>query len=260
MPTTALDLDSPQSWPEELLDYLERHHDFPLRWETNRSQPYDPMSETAIEGLSRGLQPYEILGWHCTRLTCAEAAEIQCNGMQLPNAEMLERRIDTLVKTGCITPDIARRLKSENQADAKNRAGMVWFCFFPPGDAGESGIERFFRHWGGEALYWGHEDDPVISPAISCIGTPRIVKAVVPIALLPENSGKLARYIYSRYLEGHGVRTYMQVGYEHYIVNPLPAENVRRIISFPEPDFCSLTGCCDWRNPIRNNQPDTNCT
>ena len=154
MSRTVLDLNCPRSWPKELLAYLDDHHDVFLQWERARAQPLNfdnvldsfiPWEdeqvqssvqeyEQACRGLGRVLQPYAILGWHCTRLTCAEAAEIQCNGMQLPNAEMLTRRIDTLVKTGCITPDIARRLKSENQADAKNRAGMIWFCFFPSGE------------------------------------------------------------------------------------------------------------------------------
>ena len=205
------------------------------------------------------LQPYEILGWHCTRLTDPEADEIRSNGMQLPNAEMLSRRIDTLLQIGCIKSNIARRLKSQNKADRRNRAGLVWFCFFPPRNAGEGGIERFFRHWGGEALYVCHEDDPVTSSALSSIGMPRLVEADVPIALL-ESPTRVVQNIYRRYLISRGDLIVAVDDFTDYIVHPLPAENVRRIISFPAPDFCSLTRCSDWDNPIPNNQPDTNCT
>ena len=169
--------------------------------------------DEAICGLRHALQPYEILGWHCTRLTEVEADEIRRNGMQLPNAEMLARRIDALVKTDEITPDIAGRLKSENQSDETGRAGKIWFCFYPPRNAGEGGIERFFRHWGGEALYVCHENDPLTSAAISCIGTPRIVEAHVPIASL-QKYGSLDCSIYRRYLFSRGSRIPQPSDYE----------------------------------------------
>ena len=175
--------------------------------------------------------------------------EILCNGMHLPNAEMLGHRIDDLVRRGLVAPHIARRLKSENQADKSYRAGRIWFCFFPPRNADEDGINRFFRHWGGEALYVCHESDPLTSPAIHGIGTPCIVEADVPISLFQEH-GYLEKSIYCRYLLARGYQTTKPTDYEDYIVHPIPAENVRRVISFPDPDFYSLTGCSKWRSPI----------
>ena len=130
---TLLDLDCPSSWPTELLGYLNEHHDLFLRWETKQGPVVSGQDhDEAICGLRHALQPYEILGWHCTRLTDVEADEIRRNGMQLPNAEMLGRRIDPLVKTDEMTPDTAGRLKSENQSDETGRAGKIWFCFYPP--------------------------------------------------------------------------------------------------------------------------------
>ena len=278
MSRTVLDLDSPQSWPKELLAHLDKHHEFFLQWENDQAQPFDfdklidsfiPSEDhqgqsssqeydQVCRGLRRVLQPYDILGWHCTRLTDFEAAEIQSNGVQLPNARMLARRIDALSNRNCINRNIARHFKCKNQADHNNRAGRVWFCFFPPWKQGEHGIGKFFRYWGGEALYRCHEDDLVTSSALSSIGTARIVEADVPIALLRE-FGYLEPNIYRRYLISRGACNLPLCDYEDCIVHPLPAENVRCIISFPEPDFCSLTHCSDWDNPIPNNQPDTNC-
>ena len=86
------------------------------------------------------MQAYEILGWHCTRLTDAEVDEILHSGMQLPNAAMLARRIDALEGTDVIASDVARRLKSENQAAKGNRAGMVWFCFSLQGTSMSMGL------------------------------------------------------------------------------------------------------------------------
>ena len=166
--------------------------------------------------------------------------------MQLPDAEMLASRIDALVKTSLITPDIARRLKSKNRAS--EQSGAVYFCFFPPRNDDEDGIGRFFRHWGGEALYVCHEDDPITSPASSCVGTPCIVEADVPISLL-RMEGNLEPSIYRRYLASCGAPI-KYCDYEDRIEHPLPAKSVRRVIAFPDPDFYSLTGCSEWRRPI----------
>lgn len=123
MLTGLLELDRPKAWPPELRAYLCEHYSSFLEWETrhNNRSAYD----NDLQGLMDALQPHVILGWHCTRLTDLEADDILRSGMQIPDAAMLARRIDDLVGYNEITPDIACRLKSKNQADEKNRAGMV---------------------------------------------------------------------------------------------------------------------------------------
>jgi hypothetical protein len=249
MSLTLLELDRPAAWPGELRAYLDTHHDLFLGWETGQSRPAASTYDRAIYGLIDALQPYAITGWHCSRLTDAEVGEILRNGMQLPDAEMLARRIDALLEAGQITYDIARRLKAENQADEPNRAGMVWFCFFPPRIAGEAGIERFFRYWGGEALYNSHEEDSITSSAISCIGTPSLVEADVPIASL-EKHGGLAFKVVRRFLISRGYLTRDPIDHEDRIKQPLRPEAIRRVTQFPDPEFCSLTGCPTWRVPL----------
>lgn len=107
---------------------------------------------------------------------------------------------------------------------AESCAGMVWLCFFHPRLAGESGIERFFRHWGGEVLYNSHERDSITLPAIRIIGTPCVVEANIPIASLGKHAG-LSFKIVRRFLKSRGFRTRELV--------------IRRIVCFPEPDFWS---------------------
>ena len=48
----------------------------------------------------------------------------------------------------------------------------------------------------------------------------------------------------------HGYCTMESTYYEDYIVHPLPAEHVRRVISFPDPDFYSLTNCDEWKKYV----------
>lgn len=242
-----LNLKKPASWPTDLRSYLESRHDLFLGWERGGVAAH--LYDQAIYGLIDALQPYAVTGWHCSRLTDAEVRHILREGMQLPNATMLNRRIDALVASGDLEPDIALRLKEKNQGADKNRAGMIWFCFFHPRLAGESGIERFFRHWGGEALYNSHEHDPITSSAIRVVGTPCVVEADIPIASLGKHAD-LAFEIVRRFLKSLGFRTGEPVDHEDRIRQPLPAANIRRIVSFPDSGFCSLTGCAEWRHPL----------
>jgi len=162
---------------------------------------------------------------------------------------MLDFRLDALLQSGLLTDTLVGKLKARNQADDEHRAGMIWFCLYPPRFAGEGGIERFFRHWGGEALYNSHEDDPVTGAAISSIGQPCLVEALIPIANMGSRIGftfKIARH----YLISRGFRTREPLDHDAWSRLALPAANIRRIIKYPEPDFISLTGCADWKTSV----------
>src|SRR5665213_3526379 len=124
---TVIDLEAPDSWPGDLRTYLSKHHALFLDWATGATHVPASAYDRAIYGLRDVLQQYAITGWHCTRLTPAEMATIAADGMQLPDAAMLSRRIDALQGAGLVTDAIAERLKADNLADARSRAGMVWF-------------------------------------------------------------------------------------------------------------------------------------
>jgi hypothetical protein len=163
----SIDQNNVEAWPAELLAVLEREQAVFLDWDLHDAHRYSGQrfscAASAVEDI---LKRYSLRGWHCSRLTTVEIQRIQREGMRLPDAEMLHRRIDEEVATGTLLTPIASELKARNQAGDPYRAGRLWFCFYPPREAGESGIERFFRHWGGEALYNSHEDDPVTSAAL----------------------------------------------------------------------------------------------
>jgi hypothetical protein len=101
--------------------------------------------------------------------------------MQPPNADLLRHRIQALYDGGLNQSPDRRPVAKENLAGDANRAGKIWFCFFPPRLGGQSGIERFFRHWGGEALYVYHERDDETGAVLRSIGTPCIIEADVSI-------------------------------------------------------------------------------
>ncbi len=242
-----LDLENLAAWPDELQAYLDRHYDLLLGWEAGKVSGLD--YDRVICGLQYALEPYGVVGWHCTRLTELECAKILSSGMQLPDRSILCHRLDTLLRSGLLTKALTERLKAENQADDEHRAGMIWFCLYPPYLAGKGGIERFFRSWGGEALYNSHEDDPETGVTISDIGRPCLVEASVPIASMGSSISftfKIAR----RYLISRGFETREPLDHDAWSKLVLPAANIRRIIKYPEPDFLSLTGCATWKTPL----------
>ncbi len=260
---------SESTWPQHLIDFLDKHFDVLMGYEQHDAKvmqdylhpdnklpmafmPANPFAEEyesitlEIENL---LQSETLLGWHCTRLTEYEVEKIQQEGMLLPSLELLKNRISCLQNKGLISTQIANRLKSENRADEEIRRGMLWFCFFPPSSAYQSGIERFFRYWGGEALYRCHEDDPQTGEALMSIGQPYLIEAAVPISSLALNffGQKVAR----QYLINRGFQATEPTEHEDRAFSPIAAENIVRCIVHGDPDFSELTGCDSWSPPLQ---------
>lgn len=258
MTHVLLPLDQPEAWPDPLASLLSGLHGLFLDWQIAPGKVNVKDYDRAILAVADAVRPYSITGWHCTRITDVEIAQIVRSGMQLPDGAMLRRRIDALVASGQLPADVGDRLAAHNQADESNRAGRLWFCFFPPRQAGEHGIGRFFRHWGGEALYNSHEGDPVTSPILRAIGTPCLIEADVPVASLAPGAG-LAMKLVRIYLICRGYKTDEPVEHEDRGVQPIAADCVRRVIRYPDRDFIELTGCATWRRPpvtgLRNAVP-----
>lgn len=249
-----IDLTDANAWSGFAVDHFKQHGETYRAW--HRGSCGHHTFDRAIGALTDRLKQFSLRGWHCTRLTEAEIGEIEADGMCLPNSAMLERRINRLLATGHLNEEVAALLRAQNSADDPYRAGMLWFCFFPPGRAGEGGIGRFFRHWGGEALYVHHEDNPVSSSALRGIGIPCVVEAEVPVSALKSPIG-LALRIYEQMLRQSGHRTQSLIEHEGAISVPLSAADVRRVIRYPHEDFRELTQCDNWREPICLPAPKT---
>jgi hypothetical protein len=245
-----IDIQDGNTWPSELLTYLQEH-----RETFHSKEVYDPIKfnpyayDSAIYGLRNVLNNYHLYGYHCTRLTEQEIRLIQQEGMSLPNKDVLNKRIDKLVGDGLLADDIASLLKSDNQADEDYRENRLWFCFFSPYEAHEWGIRRFFNSWGGEALYNSHEDNPVSAPILNKIGIPCIIEANVPISNLSKHTFldiKVAR----QYLKNIGIKLTEPTDHEDAALTPLPANHIIKISRYPEQRFLELTKCHDWEEPL----------
>ncbi len=243
-------MDNETTWPSDVLEYIEHHHDLFQAWELIKCGVRNltvnvPQYDVAIYGLRDILKKYSLHGYHCTRLIESEAQCIMSNGLQLPNERLLHDRIRQIEQSGVIDPKIADRLRKEKQATEIYRTDMIWFCFYPPRLAGQRGIERFFRNWGGEALYNSHEDDALTGPVLKGLGTPCLFEVKVPIVDLAIPSW-LEDKIIRRFLMKRGLETNECVDHDGRATRPIMAQNIIRLIQFPNPDFVKLTGCDTW--------------
>ena len=139
--TNVMQLDDANTWPANIKTYLNDNHDLFYSWEKDSNENLVSWQEYdgAILGLRDILKKteYVLPGYHCTRLTEEEIEHILTTGMQLPDEDMLNRRIDRVVNSGIVDIDIGMYLKGKNQSGDSNRACKIWFCFFPPYIAGQ---------------------------------------------------------------------------------------------------------------------------
>ncbi len=262
-------LELEQTWPKELLAFLDGKYEMLMKHAQHEEKvnkqylapennlpmalmplnPFLKQKEQAASSVLDLLQSSTLRGWHCTRLTQPEVEHITQNGMQLPNLEMLENRIYQLQADGIISDTIAMRLKTENHANDQSRKDRIWFCFFPPQLAGQSGIERFFRCWGGEALYISHERDPKTRKILMNIGQPCLIEVDVPISALGSKVS-LGNKMIRRYLVNRGLKTEEWIDHEDKAIEPIMAENISRFIFHSDAEFIELTGCDQWIPPL----------
>jgi hypothetical protein len=269
-------MDLLDTWPDELRRVLEAEYDSLLQhaqFEKDSmdeylapkeeyvpralmpSSPYFSSWEAACLAVPRLLQTTTLRGWHCTRLTDIEVADISRDGMRLSNLQFLTERILWVQTAGLIDDGVAESLISQNLADDHNRRDRIWFCFFPPHLAGQHGIERFFRRWGGEALYNCHEPNgisdevPVTGEILKTFGRPCLIEADVPIGIL-DAQFTLGEKVIRRYLLSRGFDTEEDTNHEAAARKPIPARNIVRFIFREDAEFAALTGCDEWSPPL----------
>ena len=250
MKNSVLDLSNPDSWPAALRDVLAQLRPTFTDWELEAHRRTPGAYDTATQTLGEALQSYALRGYHFTRLTKDEVAGVIKSGMALSGTGLLLRRIAAQVATGGISAADAAIFLAKNQAHERNRVGMLWFCFYPPQEVRESGVKSLLGHWGGEALYNTHAEDPSLGPLLKSIGSPAVVEADVPVAYL-SSPLRLAGKVVQMDMQHQGIKSYTYPDkLEDYSTHNIPADMVRRVVLHPGPDFEELTRCHEWREPL----------
>jgi hypothetical protein len=210
---------------------------------------YQEMWDSILGVANAALKDQRLLGFHASRLTIQEVEDIRKGGMKVLSADLLGRRLDRIAADGLTSRRIIEILHSNNQAGSASREGRTYFCFGQKSVRCESGVRRLFQSWGGEALYWGHEDDVVIGPALRTIGKPCIVIAAIPVEDI-RTYMSLGELLVNVWCTRNRIRTGHEAGFEGHTRADVATGNIVRIIEFIDPEFEKLTRYPRWRKPL----------
>lgn len=262
-----IETDNQETWPEALLGILGRHKDAIHSYQKERRaidraaeddvmlrihrpvNPYDLQWHHALEVAENAVRGNHLLGYHATRLTEGETQDIRASGLAVLNVDLLNRRLAALHDAGALSAELFAALGAKHQAADDNRAGKIWFVFSKATLQDESGMERFFRSWGGEALYNSHERHRVTGPALKLPGIPAIVQAAVPCDGL-ECFMEVGTRLVNVWCEAHGIRTGHDAAFEGYVSSDIPAADIQRIDFLGSEAFDALSRHADWRKPL----------
>jgi hypothetical protein len=254
-----LAVDDEETWPAVMLSMLDEKFEALRQYEElarkfalmgtsaylEAGQPRNQFRDerdSVVDFVGEQVRDRSLVGFHCTRLVVEEIEEVKRSGLQPLSPELANRRVTRLEQAGYLDPDIAARLRSKNVSTKETRKGKTCFIFTRNDLTEEYGVGPLLAHWGGEALYYYHADDPDIGPRLGRIGIACIVEAELA-ATQVVTVGPIGERLVSAYLGRRAIRTGSGAGMTGYIRE---ATAVRRLIRRDDPEFESLTGCGGW--------------
>ncbi len=264
----VIDLESEETWPEELRSLLQKHTRLLHAFEREKARIFrfcennvearihPPVNRHErertgiLERVEAILSGKNLLGFHCARLHEDEIRAILSEGLVPLSPELVAGRVKNRVISGDITEEIAAKLLCRHQAADENRQGMIWFVFSKSVLADESGVWRLFRFWGGEALYGGHDEDPDSGPVLRRIGSPSIVVSSVRLDQKLEPIWPVSERFVARWLRQRRIRTDFPPEMEGYMSARLGPDRILKVLTHVDSDFVKLTGYRTWRLSI----------
>jgi hypothetical protein len=258
---TAIELDDFNTWPPGAVSRLQAAYPMLLEYKEavrahlnagggSSNYPTCEGREGLKRELDRASSGCEVVGYHCTRLTAHEMADVRRNGIVPLSRDLLANRVSAAVAHGELSPDIARRLVQRNYVDDTScgrRLNMLWLVFSKDTLTDESGLRCLMGYWGGEAVYVPQSDET--RDVLRQIGCACIVEAIVPVSWLkykPIGDRLLNHY---EWIESGRSEDY-EVGFESPVTQAVPGTRVRRVIAENDRDFEALTHRSSWE-PVR---------
>ena len=249
-------LDKIDSWPEEVLGHI-KNNESSLRGffeEEHRinnlanenilakyNRPYNIHHNkwtNTIFKIEKILKNYSIVGIHCTKILETEIHDIQQHGLKPLSKEFANQRIEKIYKEGLISNELRNELLNKEELDSDNRKGSisVFHCLSTLKD--ESGLNKLFGFWGGEAIYSYVKN----SEELRKIGIPCIVLTSIRITefnIYPELSKRMLSYYFDNNLYPHDTDSFIKKELK-----------VLRIIKRDEKIFEDLTHIQTWEDEI----------
>jgi hypothetical protein len=271
MPTRIdVRIDVLSSWPDDFRRGAIGHHDLVLAYHVEEQRilelyqtddiarfyppknPYRDEYVALVDQLDALLVRHRLVVYHCTRLTVREAASILQAGLRILSDELVHERISQCCTDGHIAPSIREYLENSESVRANlanrngRRTGMIWFCPNQSTLQKAGQVVRFFRSWGGEAVYVGHEADQHVAHVLANVGVPAIVKCAIPFPCDNSYQPKYTERFLSQLIANEIEFPEPPSSFDLCIKRDVPATQVLGVIKFSDQEFEHLTAYSTW--------------
>ncbi|MFZ4380859.1 MAG: hypothetical protein ACOYO0_02695 [Sandarakinorhabdus sp.] len=180
-----------------------------------------------------------IRGFHYTRMTDEEVAELLRTGIHLSTPETLRLRLDGLVASGNLTADIANQLYSKSPFHGTQRAarcGKFWMVSHPV-RVDNGGVVPLLEHWGGEvASFWNN--DAIHLELLAKLGKGRILEIAAPLNITC-SAHSASTAVIAAFGRSRGA-TPEKSAFDFYVTAPLTPAAVRAVHTDDEETFVNM--------------------
>ena len=263
-----IEYERPDTWPAELTELFTRELPALEAYERRRAEvdvicrqdvmarinvpqnAHKPRRNEIVQQADAILSAYKLLGFHCTRLTEYEVADIGAHGLRPLDRSLVKERLEQAACRGLLSREVKKRLLSAHQADDDGRRGMTHFVNCRSVLFCESDVGRLFRSWGGEALYNSHEDRGDTGPVLRRIGKPAIIVTAIPLSKLRTCFDNVAARFLWKFLSDRDIPIDQAADIETHTVEAVPASCILEIITYSDRRFDLLTLCSSWSESV----------
>lgn len=254
-------LDCLETWPMKVIELIEKNidlykafmefekdmdkkliDDFSLRLSRPKN-PYFFEWNSFIGKISKEIQRLDFVGFHCTRLTKEEIANIKKSGLQPLSSDLINKKLLSLLDSGTIDMNTYHFLLENNLSQENNRKGRIWFFFCIDTLNDVDGLYRLFRSWGGEAIYNNNENLKEVSKTLSSIGKPCIVLGNIKCS---EISSYESKCLAEKFLEIYYHKSDIEKSYCDFDLSLNREVGILGIIKLGDDLFEELTGFSKW--------------
>ncbi|SFL90756.1 hypothetical protein [Pelosinus propionicus] len=215
--------------------------------------PFKAEYQEVIWQTEKLLKPNNFVAYHCTKLIDYEIENIKRNGMKILSKELVQERLISAHQHGYLLKEEFDYLINSQDINEilHNKHGVRTerICFFANCSLLRNdinGIYRFFRSWGGEGVYWGHENDKNIALTLKKLGTPCILICSIPVNDIEHYSSSLAERFFSNLIASDIENPEPPSVFEMYIRRNLDASEIIEVVELQTPKFCELTDYNNW--------------
>jgi hypothetical protein len=230
----AIEIDDPKTWALNLCSAVSRAA---AKLQGTAAFPgdlrLDPWDLSEIRDALAGVR---VLLFHASRLVPHEVDDIHRSGLKRLNAELIEAKVRAALAKGYLTASEAHDLHAHHaplDGSTGHRAGQV--CAIASQrqfDDNPHGVLPLLTQWGGEALYWSHQQHSPLTPTLERLGTPAIVALEAPAIRCGDS--------WFPDLEALLVATALgatDVGADVYLRSDVPAADIRGVWSPGTPEY-----------------------